>query len=76
MDVTLTNHGFLRDPPKIRSSNLKSKVIPSWGYFVNTMDWILLIQVMGGVLFVPIITQCKCNTPIMVYYKSFGNWAP
>jgi hypothetical protein len=25
-------------PPKIRSSNLKKKVITSGGYFINTMD--------------------------------------
>jgi hypothetical protein len=51
----------------------KRKIIPSWRYFINTMDWIILVQAIGGVLLIPIITQCTCNTPIRVYYNSFGS---
>jgi len=29
-------------------------------------------QVIGGVLFVPKITQCMCNSSFRVYYKLFG----
>ncbi len=54
-------------PPKTRSSNFKKKTIPLWGYFVNTMDWIILVQAIRGVLLVPIIIQCKWKIPIKVY---------
>jgi hypothetical protein len=48
------------------------KAILSWKYFVNTMGWIILVQVIKRVLFMPIITQCMCNTPFKVYKKSLG----
>jgi len=43
-------------PPKIRNWNLKKKVIPSRGYFVNTLDWIILVQAIERVLLKPIIS--------------------
>jgi hypothetical protein len=36
------------------------------------MDWIILVQAIGGVLLVPKISQCMCNTSLKVYYKLFG----
>jgi hypothetical protein len=35
------------------------------------MDWIILVQAIKGVLLMPKIIQCTCNTPIKVYYKTF-----
>jgi hypothetical protein len=31
----------------------RKKAIPSWRSYVNTMDWIILVQVIGGALLVP-----------------------
>jgi len=42
-------------PKKIKFKR-RRKAIPSWKYCVNTMDWIILVQAIKGVLFVPIIT--------------------
>jgi hypothetical protein len=58
---------FLYPPPK--KLKPRRKVIPLWGYFVNTMGGIFLVQAIRSVLFMPIInTQCNmCNTPIKVY---------
>jgi hypothetical protein len=36
------------------------------------MDWIILVKGIREVLLLPIITECKYNTPIRVYYNSFG----
>jgi len=36
--------------PKNKKFKPRKKVIPSWKYFVNTMDWIILVQDIGGVL--------------------------
>jgi hypothetical protein len=59
-------------PQKLEVQILKKKAISSWGYFVNTMDWIILVQVTGGVSLVLKIIQCEWNTLVKVYQKSFG----
>jgi hypothetical protein len=47
------------------------KAIPSWGYFVNTMGWIILVQVIKGVLFMPkTTTQCIHVIPFLGYIKN------
>ncbi len=53
--------------PKNKKFKLRRKAIPSWRYSINTMNWIILVQAIGGVLLVPGIIQCTCNTPFKVY---------
>jgi hypothetical protein len=45
------------------------KAIPSWGYSINTMEWIILGQVIEGGLFVPRCIQCTCNTSPIAWTK-------
>jgi len=37
--------------------------------FIYPKDWIILVQAIKGVLLVPIITQCTCNT-LLQYIKN------
>jgi hypothetical protein len=48
------------------------KVIPFLGESTNTMELIILVRVIRGVLFMPITTQFTCNTPLQVSHKTFG----
>jgi hypothetical protein len=57
--------------PKNKKFKPKRKAIPSWRYFIKTMNWIILVQAIGRVSLR--IIQCTCNTPFRVYYKSFGS---
>jgi hypothetical protein len=41
-------------------------------YSINNMDYIILVQAIGGVLFVPKITQWLCNTLPRGFQKSYG----
>jgi hypothetical protein len=60
-------------PQKNKKFKPRRKAIPLWGYSINTMDWIILVHAIRGVLLMPKITQCTCNTPIREYYNSFGS---
>ncbi len=65
---------FKRKKPSLTPKNAKfkpwRKTILSWRYFINTMGWIILVQVIG-VLFMPkITTQCIHAIPFLGYIKN------
>jgi len=50
----------------------RRNVIPSLGYTVNTMGWIILVHPIRGALFMPRKTQWMCNTFFKVSQKYIG----
>jgi hypothetical protein len=51
----------------------RRNIIPSLGYIVNTMGWIILVQATKGVLLMPKRIQWTCNTLLRYPRNTLGS---